>query len=138
VAKVVPELLLADLGISVAARKALRSATAWWLTEAQAASDRRQIRKHGYRELLPDMGLASTPQQASTIFFLYTAAFLRRKPIPVCRESKLPHWQQLRRRGSSFSGRVPQLRNNKHATGASLYLVLDFKLLRQLHADYNT
>jgi len=43
VANVVPELPLADLGISVAARKALRSVTAWWLIEAQAASEGRQI-----------------------------------------------------------------------------------------------
>jgi hypothetical protein len=43
VANVVPELPLADLGISMAARKALRSVIAWWLIEAQAASEGRQI-----------------------------------------------------------------------------------------------
>ncbi|DBB15022.1 TPA: hypothetical protein ACH3X3_004607 [Trebouxia sp. C0006] len=35
------------------------------------------------------------------------------------RESKLPHWQQLRRRGASSPGGVPQLRNSKQATGHS-------------------
>ena len=41
------------------------------------------------------------------------------------------------RRGAYFPGGVLQLRDNKQATGASLHLVLDLKLLRQLHADYN-
>ena len=52
----------------------------------------------------------------------YTAAFLRCKPISVCRQSKLPQWQQRPRRGSSFQGGVPQLRKKKQATGASLRL----------------
>ena len=72
----VPELPLADLGISVAARKALRLVTAWWLIEAQKASEGRQIRKHGYRRLLPDMGLATTPQQAIAVFSLITTRLL--------------------------------------------------------------
>ena len=42
VANVVPELPLADLGIPVAAREALRSVTAWWLIGPQPASEGRQ------------------------------------------------------------------------------------------------
>ncbi len=84
------------------------------------------------------MGLAATPQQASAIFSVkYVAAFLRRKPVPVCRQSKLPYWQQLPCRGSSFQGVVPQLRNKKQATGASLHLREVMKRLRNYLADYN-
>jgi len=64
-----------------------------------------------------------------------TVAFLCRKPISVCKQSKLPHWQQLSRRGSSFQGRLPQLRNNKQAKGASLHLRKAMK--RKFLADYN-
>ncbi len=64
-------------------------------------------------------------------------AFLCRKPISVCKQSKLPHWQQLSRRGSSFQGRLPQLRNNKQAKGASLHLRKVMKRLRKFLADYN-
>ena len=67
----------------------------------------------------------------------YTAAFLRCKPISVCRQSKLPQWQQRPRRGSSFQGGVPQLRKKKQATGASLHFREVIKRLRNFLADYN-
>ncbi len=58
--------------ISMAARTGLRSVIALWLIEAQLASEGRQTRKHGLRNLLRDKGLAFTPRQASALFFLYT------------------------------------------------------------------
>jgi len=54
------------------ALKALRCVTVWCWIEAQTASAGRQIWKHGYGNLLRDMGLASIPQQASATVFLYT------------------------------------------------------------------
>jgi len=68
----------------------------------------------------------------------YRAALLRRKPIPVCRQPKLPHLQQGPRRGSSFHGGVPELRYNKQAYGASLHVHLDLMRLKALIAGCNT
>ena len=85
--------------------------------------------------LLRDMGLPSTPQQASATYFPvhHTSAFLRRKPVPPCRRSKFTLRQQLPRRGSSFQGGVPQLRSNKQATGALLHFRMGLKRLRNFH-----
>jgi len=55
----------------------------------------------------------------------------------VCRQSKLQHLQQVPRRGSFFHAGVPQLRNNKQASGASLHLHLDLTRPKTLHADCN-
>jgi len=47
---------------------------AHWLsvTATQVASKGHRTGKHGYRNVLRDLGLATTPQQASAVFFLYT------------------------------------------------------------------
>ncbi len=85
--------------------------------------------------LLRDMGLPSTPQQASATCFPvhHTSASLRRKPVPPCRRSKFTLRQQLPRRGSSFQGGVPQLRSNKQATGALLHFRMGLKRLRNFY-----
>ncbi len=42
-------------------------------TQVAIANKRRGLQKHGYGSLLRDMGLATTPQQAGAINFLYIA-----------------------------------------------------------------
>jgi len=43
-----------------------------WHSETQVASEGRRIQKHGYGSVFRDLGLATTPQQASKVFLLYT------------------------------------------------------------------
>ncbi len=146
VANVVLELRLADLGsdsaqgLGVIARAGGRGSRAGSakrlalcdrlvLNRSSNSECRTPNLKAWLRELAARHGSGkhSTAGKCNCLFVHYTAALLRRKPIPVCRQSK--HWQQLPRRGSSFRGGLPQLRNNKQASGASLHFVLDLNLL---------
>ena len=156
VANVVLELRLADLGsdsaqgLGVIARAGGRGSRAGSakrlalcdrlvLNRSSNSECRTPNLKAWLRELAARHGSGkhSTAGKCNCLFVHYTAALLRRKPIPVCRQSKLPLWQQVPRRGSSFHGGVPQLRNNKQASGASLHLHLELKRLQALHADRN-
>ena len=104
---------------AAAALTGLRSVTTLWLITAQVATEGRQIRKHDYGNVLRNVGLATAPQQASATFFFVhcTAELLRRKPNPVCRQSKLQDSQRVLRRGSCFHGLLPPLRNKQQASG---------------------
>ena len=98
--------------ISVAARKALPFVTAWWLIKAQKVSQGRQIRKHGYRKLLPDMGLATTPQQASAVFSMNTAWQL------FCVVSQFQCAGNLSfRTGNNYRVVVPPFKDGYHSSG---------------------
>ncbi len=81
--------------------------------EAQTANEGRLIQQHGYRSVLRNLELASTPQQASPVSLCtLDSILLRRQSQPVRRHSIFPRLG----RGSFLHGvKLSQLRNNKQA-----------------------
>ena len=88
-----------------------------WMFEPNTADHGRQARKHGHGDVLPEFGLASTPQQVSADVLLQRLFCLRREPQPVCRHPKLPRLQQVLGRSYLLHGLQAQLRITRPATG---------------------